>query len=78
MLSRNVARKLIEIEIAHYNGPIHYIAHHAIFKPTSKTTPVRTVFNSSANFKGHVINKYWAKGPQRLPEYIVWHTKTFS
>ena len=62
MLSRNVARKLTEDEISTYNGPIHYIAYYAVLKPTSKTTPLR-VFNSSANFKGHVLNEYWTKGP---------------
>ena len=63
MLSRNVARKLSEKELSEYGGPIHYIAHHAVSKPTSKTTPLRIVFNSSANFKGHKLNDYWAKGP---------------
>ena len=63
MLTRNVARKLTEKEIMNYQGPVHYIAHHAVLKPSSKSTPIRIVFNSSANFKGHILNEYWAKGP---------------
>ena len=39
------------------------MAHHAVLKPSSKTTPLRIVFNSSAQFKGHILNDYWAKGP---------------
>ena len=49
-----------------YHGPIHYIAHHEILKPTSNSTPFRIVFNSSAPFNGHVLNDYWAKGPDIL------------
>ena len=52
-----------QYELASYKGPIHYIAHHAVWKPSSKTTPVRIVLNSSAHFKGHALNEYWAKGP---------------
>ena len=63
MLERDVARKLSDNEILNYNGPVHYIAHHGVIKPTSKTKPIRIVFNSSASFKGHVLNEYWAKGP---------------
>ena len=63
MINRNVARKLSRTEMADYEGPIHYIAHHGVMKPSSKTTPIRIVFNASANFKGHVLNDYWAKGP---------------
>ena len=63
MISRKVARKLTQAELLSYKGPVHYIAHHAVPKPTSKTTPLRIVFNSSANFQGHVLNEYWAKGP---------------
>nr|XP_058940528.1 uncharacterized protein LOC131768833 [Pocillopora verrucosa] len=70
MLDRNVARKLMPEELATYRGPIHYIFHHEVLKPDSKTTPVRIVFNSSANFMGHVLNEYWAKGPDLLNSLI--------
>ena len=32
----------------------------------SESVPCHIVFNSSANFKGHVLNDYWAKGPNLL------------
>ncbi|XP_071948741.1 uncharacterized protein [Antedon mediterranea] len=63
MLQRKVARKLSDSEMRSYKGPVHYISHHGIAKPDSKSTPLRIVFNSSANYKGHVLNEYWAKGP---------------
>ena len=66
MLNRKVARKLTEDELKEYKGPIHYISHHEVLKPDSKTTPVRIVFNSSANYMGHILNDYWAKGPDLL------------
>ena len=66
MTQRGVARKLTKEELDTYKGPIHYIAHHDVLKPDSKSTPVRIVFNSSANYKGHVLNDYWAKGPDLL------------
>lgn len=49
-----------------YSGPVHYISHHEVLKPESKSTPVRIVFNSSANYMGHTLNDYWAKGPDLL------------
>ena len=66
MVDRGVARKLSRKELKDYKGPIHYISHHEILKPDSKSTPVRIVFNSSANYMGHVLNDYWAKGPDLL------------
>ena len=66
MVNRGVARKLIKTELRNYKGPIHYISHHEVLKPDSKSTPVSIVFNSSANYMGHVLNEYWAKGPDLL------------
>ncbi|KAJ8019238.1 hypothetical protein HOLleu_42307 [Holothuria leucospilota] len=63
MLQRGVAREIGEEELLEYKGPVHYIAHHAVEKPDSESTPLRIVFNSSANYRGHVLNKLWAKGP---------------
>ena len=66
MIDRDVARKLPQEELQKYKGPAHYISHHEVLKPDSKSTPVRIVFNSSANYMGHVLNEYWAKGPDLL------------
>ena len=49
-----------------YGGPVHYISHHEVLKQDSVSTPCRIVFNASANFKSHVLNDYWAKGPDLL------------
>ena len=66
MQRREVCRKISEAEIENYNGPIHYIPHHEVLKPESESTPVRIVFNSSANFQGQNLNDYLAKGPDML------------
>ena len=70
MVKRNVARRLGNEELARYEGPVHYLPHHEVLKPSSKTTPLRIVFNSSASFMGHVINDYWAKGPNVLNDLL--------
>ena len=66
MLERNVAKKLSQKDLDSYQGPVHYISHHDVLNPDSESTPCRIVFNASANFKGHVLNDYWAKGPDLL------------
>ena len=59
------SRKLTEMEMRDYTGPVHYVPHHAVMKP-DKSTPVRVVFNSSSEFAGHRLNDYWLKGPDLL------------
>ncbi|XP_057308008.1 uncharacterized protein LOC130645900 [Hydractinia symbiolongicarpus] len=66
MIKRGASRIVSTEELNQYRGPIHYISHHAVLKPDSKSTPCRIVFNSSANFHGHVLNEYYAKGPDML------------
>ncbi|XP_071537744.1 uncharacterized protein [Panulirus ornatus] len=66
MVERDVARKLTTDEIKDSQGPVHYIPHHEILRPDSKSTPIRIVFNSSASYMGHVLNDYYAKGPDML------------
>lgn len=52
-------------------GPVHYIAHHAVVHPKKKSTLIRIMFNSSASFKGHILNDYWYKGPDLLNNIFV-------
>ena len=66
METMGFARKLTQEELESYNGPVHYISHHAVVRPEKKSTPVRIVFNSSATYKGHTLNDYWYKGPDLL------------
>ena len=70
MVNRGVSRRISTREIDEYNGPIHYISHHAVLKPESKSTPCRIVFNSSADYHGHVLNDYYAKGPDMLNKLL--------
>lgn len=60
------AKKLTEEEIKTYQGPVHYISHHAVARPNSDSTPLRIVFNTSSSYQGHVLNEYWMKGPDLL------------
>ena len=60
------SRKLSKEEIEKYEGPVHYISHHAVIRPETKSTPVRIVFNSSATYQGSRLNDYWKKGPDLL------------
>lgn len=64
------AKKLTAADIKNYEGPVHYISHHAIVRPEKKSTPIRIVFNSSASFQGHRLNEYWMKGPDLLNNLI--------
>ena len=56
------SRKLSKEEIEKYEGPVHYISHHAVIRPEKKSTPVRIVFNSLATYQGSRLNDYWKKG----------------
>ncbi|XP_076032960.1 uncharacterized protein LOC143020427 [Oratosquilla oratoria] len=66
MIAEGIARKITKAERESYTGPVHYIHHHEVMKPNSQSTPMRIVFDSSASYKGHQLNAYWAKGPDIL------------
>lgn len=66
MVHRGVAKKLTQAELDAYRRPVYYVSYHEDLKSDSKSTPVRIIFNSSANFMGHILNDYWAKEPDLL------------
>lgn len=70
LVEQGSARKLTQEEIEHHTGPVHYISHHAVYRPEKKSTPCRLVFNAAAKFKGHVLNEYLCKGPDLLNDLI--------
>ena len=60
------ARKLTIQDMEDYSEPKFYISHPEVLKPESKSTLCRIVFNSSANFRGHILNECYAKGPDMV------------
>ncbi|XP_063955361.1 uncharacterized protein LOC135154088 [Lytechinus pictus] len=68
MTEMGFSRKLTQEEMKNYQGPVHYISHHAVVRPEKKSTPLRIVFNSSSSFQGHCLNDYWMKGPDLLKD----------
>ena len=56
------ARKLSDVEIKDYKGPVRYVSLHEILRPEKKSTTIRIVFNSSANCRDHCLHDYWMKG----------------
>ena len=66
LVERGCAWQLTADEIKSHGRPVHYISHHAVIGPEKKTTPCRVVFNSAANYKGHVLNDNLMKGPDLL------------
>ncbi|VDH99300.1 Hypothetical predicted protein [Mytilus galloprovincialis] len=70
MVKRGIARKLTKEEMEIHSGPIHYIPHHEVLKPESKSTPLRIVFNSSSSYMGHTLNDYWAKGSNVINDLL--------
>ena len=70
MVKRQAASKVSKVEVENYNGPIHFTSHHEIHNSKSSSTPLRIVFNPSASFKGHVLNEYYAKGPDMLNDML--------
>ena len=45
---------------------MYYIAHQMALNPSSKSTPVRVVFNSSQKFRDQSLNSSWELGPDVL------------
>ena len=70
MVKRGAARILKSEELKLYKDPIFYLSHHAVLNPSSKFTPCRIVFNSSAKFKGYSLNDCLAKGPSMLNDIL--------
>ena len=71
-LERGTFREISPEELKDWKGPVNYIAHHGVRKPSSKTTKVRIVSNSSLSNKnsGVSYNDMLPKGPNSLVPLI--------
>ena len=67
LLKKGFAREVPDSEIEEKRKAgfkIYYIAHQMALNPSSKTTPVRCVYNCSQVYKGHSLNESLALGPE--------------
>ena len=67
MIERKVARKLTKEEMLKYKGSVFC---HTILVLNKIQNQLRGVFNPSAKMFRHVINEYWAKGPNLLSNLL--------
>ena len=66
LVKNKFAREISEKELYEWKmkgNKSYYIAHQMALNPGSKSTPVRTVFNSSQVYQGYSLNSSWALGP---------------
>ena len=71
LVERGYAREISNEELDTWKKEgkkIYYIAHQMVVNPDNKTTPIRTVFNSSQVYKGHSLNTSWSLGPDVISE----------
>ena len=62
MLERGVARRVSEMELAAFKGPINYLPHLAALNPNSESTPLRICFDASrSQFGAPSLNQILAK-----------------
>ena len=69
LLGNGFAREVLHDELSEWvksGGSVYYIAHQMALNPSSKSTPVRVVFNSSQKFRGQSLNSSWELGPDVL------------
>ena len=64
-ITRGILVPISEEEISEYKGPVNYISHHGVEKP-SVTTPLRIVTNSSLKNGVRSLNDCLPKGPNSL------------
>ena len=67
-IARDVWKEISTDKIEEYKaagGSIHYVSHHAVYKPGSLSTKMRLVVDSSLknNWKGPRLSSLYAKGP---------------
>ena len=68
MLNCIVVSEVTQQEISAYTGPVNYITHHKVYKPSSLSTPVRLVSNSSFRNGSTNLNDITVKGPNTLAD----------
>ena len=69
LIEKKFAREVSKEELEEWikdGGKAYYISHQVALNPTSKSTPVRVVFNSSQKFRGFSLNTSWELGPDVL------------
>ena len=69
LIQKGFAREVFSGELSNWvasGGVTYYIAHQMAINPSSKSTPVRVVFNSSQKYRGHSINNSLELGPDVL------------
>ena len=66
LVANKFARLVSEEELESWKaqgGKTYHISHQMALNPASKSSPIRTVFNSSQTFKGYSLNSSWDLGP---------------
>ena len=69
LVKKGFAREVSVKEVEDWKlkgGKTYYIAHQMALNPQSKSTPIRTVFNSSQVYRGYSLNSSWSVGPENI------------